>query len=189
MKQPKIIVAGIGPGSEADITGAVLNALREADVVVGYKYYFQFVKPFLQEGAQCVDTGMKKERERAEQAFNLAEEGKTVVVISSGDAGIYGMTPLIYEMKKERNSDVEVVASEVAYSLQDFLYCHIATCLEWQPVVFLQQLWQCALDAARLLIVKFFHNAIRFYRVLYSRTVVAVRFVRCSIPLHAIQRT
>ncbi len=79
MKQPKIIVAGIGPGSEADITGAVLNALREADVVVGYKYYFQFVKPFLQEGAQCVDTGMKKERERAEQAFNLAEEGKTVV--------------------------------------------------------------------------------------------------------------
>ncbi len=110
MKQPKIIVAGIGPGSEADITGAVLNALREADVVVGYKYYFQFVKPFLQEGAQCVDTGMKKERERAEQAFNLAEEGKTVVVISSGDAGIYGMTPLIYEMKKERNSDVEVVS-------------------------------------------------------------------------------
>ena len=53
---------------------------------------------------------MKKERERAEQAFNLAEEGKTVVVISSGDAGIYGMTPLIYEMKKERNSDIEVVS-------------------------------------------------------------------------------
>ena len=110
MKQPKIIVAGIGPGNEADITGAVLNALRIADVVVGYKYYFQFVEPFLKEGAQCIDTGMKKERERAKQAFDLAEEGNTVVVISSGDAGIYGMTPLIYEMKKERNSDIEVIS-------------------------------------------------------------------------------
>lgn len=41
-------------------------------------------------------------------AFIQAEQGKTVVVISSGDAGIYGMTPLIYEMRKERGSDVEV---------------------------------------------------------------------------------
>ena len=47
---------------------------------------------------------MKKERQRAEQAFKLAEQGKTVVVISSGDAGIYGMTPLIYEMQRERIS-------------------------------------------------------------------------------------
>ncbi len=51
---------------------------------------------------------MKKERERAEQAFELAEQGKTVAVISSGDAGIYGMTPLVYEMKRERQSDVEI---------------------------------------------------------------------------------
>ena len=53
---------------------------------------------------------MKRERARAEQAFELAEQGKTVCVISSGDAGIYGMTPLIYEMKRERNSDVEIVS-------------------------------------------------------------------------------
>ena len=110
MVNGKIIVAGIGPGNKADITGAVLNALREADVVVGYKYYFQFVEPFLHEGAQCIDTGMKRERERAQQAFDLAQEGNTVVVISSGDAGIYGMTPLIYEMKKEQNSDIEVIS-------------------------------------------------------------------------------
>ena len=51
---------------------------------------------------------MKHERERAEQAFQLAEQGKTVVVISSGDAGIYGMTPLIYEMQRERDSNVIV---------------------------------------------------------------------------------
>jgi len=104
----KIIVAGIGPGSKEDITPAVLEAVRKADAIVGYKYYFQFVEPFVKEGCECIDTGMKKERERAEQAFLLAEEGKTVVVISSGDAGIYGMTPLIYEMQRERNGDVVV---------------------------------------------------------------------------------
>lgn len=105
----KIIVAGIGPGGPDDITPAVINAVKEADAVVGYKYYFQFITPYLKAGCECIDTGMKHERERAEQAFQLAEEGKTVVVISSGDAGIYGMTPLIYEMKHEHNSDVEVM--------------------------------------------------------------------------------
>ena len=105
----KIIIAGIGPGSKEDITPAVLEAVREADVIVGYKYYFQFIESYVQEGCECVDTGMKKERERAEQAFSLAEQGKTVVVISSGDAGIYGMAPLIFEMKLAHQSDVEIV--------------------------------------------------------------------------------
>ena len=105
----KIIVAGIGPGSPEDITPAVLSAIREADVVVGYKYYFRFVEPYLREGCECIDTGMKRERERAEQAFLLAEQDKTVVVISSGDAGIYGMAPLVYEMKCERESEVEII--------------------------------------------------------------------------------
>ena len=104
----KIIVAGIGPGSQQDITPAVLEAVREADVIVGYQYYFQFIMPYVKAGCECIDTGMKKERQRAEQAFELAEQGKTVVVISSGDAGIYGMTPLIYEMRRERGSDIEI---------------------------------------------------------------------------------
>jgi len=106
----KIIVAGIGPGSPQDITPAVLEAVREADAIVGYQYYFQFIQPYVREDCQCIDTGMKKERQRAEQAFELAEQGKTVVVISSGDAGIYGMTPLIYEMRRERGSDIQVAS-------------------------------------------------------------------------------
>lgn len=106
----KIIVAGIGPGDKEDITPAVVEAVRQADAIVGYKYYFQFIEPFMKEGCECVDTGMKKESERAEQAFLLAEAGKTVVVISSGDAGIFGMAPLVYEMRAERQSDVEVVS-------------------------------------------------------------------------------
>ena len=105
----KIIIAGLGPGNEGDMTLAVREALQSADVVVGYQYYFQFIKPYVREDCECVDTGMKKERQRAEQAFELAEQGKTVVVISSGDAGIYGMTPLIYEMQRHHAAtDIEV---------------------------------------------------------------------------------
>ena len=63
MKQSKIIVAGIGPGSEQDITPAVLAAVREADVVVGYKYYFRFIRDFVRPDAECIDTGMKRERQ------------------------------------------------------------------------------------------------------------------------------
>ena len=111
----KIIIAGLGPGSPEDMTPAVMEAVKEADVVVGYKYYFQFIKPFIKPECECIDTGMKKERERAEMAFKLAEQGNTVVVISSGDAGIYGMAPLIYEMKRERvtnglPADIEVMS-------------------------------------------------------------------------------
>ena len=104
----KIIIAGIGPGSKEDITPAVLEAVREANAIVGYKYYFQFIESYVKPECECIDTGMKKERERAEQAFQLAEQDKTVVVISSGDAGIYGMAPLIYEMKQAYQSNVEI---------------------------------------------------------------------------------
>ena len=102
MAKGKITIAGIGPGSKEDITPAVIEAVSHADAVVGYKYYFQFIEPYLKPGCQCIDTGMKRERERAEQAFAMAMEGKDVVVISSGDAGIYGMAPLIFEMATPR---------------------------------------------------------------------------------------
>ena len=108
MSKGKIYVAGIGPGSEGDITPAVEKAVMLSDVVVGYKYYFSFIQPFVKPDAECVDTGMRKERDRAAMAFDYAEQGKTVCVISSGDAGIYGMAPLIWEMKRERNVAVEI---------------------------------------------------------------------------------
>ena len=104
----KITIAGLGPGSPEDMTPAVIQAVKEADVVVGYKYYFRFVEPYLRPGCTCIDTGMKHERERAEQAFLMAEQGKTVVVISSGDASIYGMAPLVYELQSERQADVAI---------------------------------------------------------------------------------
>lgn len=108
MEKPQLIVAGIGPGSPEDITPAVIHAIKNSDVIIGYKYYFQFIKPYLEPGTECIDTGMKREKARAEQAFELAEQGKNVCVISSGDAGIYGMAPLVYEMKRERGSKVRI---------------------------------------------------------------------------------
>lgn len=108
MKQGRIIVAGIGPGSASDITPAVLEAVAQSDIVVGYNYYFQFIKSYLRPETRCIDTGMKREKLRAQQAFEMAEEGNTVCVISSGDSGIYGMAPLIYEMKRDRGSDTEI---------------------------------------------------------------------------------
>lgn len=108
MERGHLIVAGIGPGSPEDITPAVIQAVKNSDAVIGYKYYFQFIEPYLKPGTECIDTGMKREKARARQAFELAEQGKTVCVISSGDAGIYGMAPLVYEMKRERASRVEI---------------------------------------------------------------------------------
>lgn len=104
----KIVVAGIGPGAAGDITPDTLKAIRESDILVGYKYYFQFVAEYIRPETVCIDSGMKKERQRAEEAFAYAEEGKNVCVISSGDSGIYGMAPLIYEMKAERKSELGI---------------------------------------------------------------------------------
>lgn len=118
MDKGKIIVAGIGPGSREDITPAALSAIEEADVIIGYKYYFQFIQDIIRPDTLCIDTGMKREKARAEEAYKYASEGKTVTVISSGDAGIYGMAPLIYEMRTKKEGtqpEIEVVPGISAF--------------------------------------------------------------------------
>lgn len=102
-------MVGIGPGDKEEITPEVMSALKQSEVIIGYKYYFQFITPYISDGVECIDTAMKQESARAEAAFEYAESGKRVAVISSGDAGIYGMAPLILEMKYDRGSDVDVV--------------------------------------------------------------------------------
>lgn len=104
----KITVAGLGPGSPEMFLNPAIDAIKQADVVIGYKYYFQFIESFLKKGTECMDTGMRQEVQRAEMAFELAEQGKDVVVISSGDAGIYGMASLVFEMAEKTNSKVEL---------------------------------------------------------------------------------
>ena len=93
----KIFVVGIGPGSAEHLTQRARTALYEADVIVGYKTYVNLIKCIVG-GKEIVSTGMTEEVERCKAAIELAEKGKKVAVISSGDAGIYGMAGLIYEL-------------------------------------------------------------------------------------------
>lgn len=103
----KIFSIGIGPGNEQFLTPQAKLAIEAAEVIVGYGPYFEHIKQFTA-GKELFDTGMKKERQRAEKAIELAEAGKIVAVISSGDSGVYGMAPLLWEMKAELKSDVDL---------------------------------------------------------------------------------
>lgn len=104
----KITVIGIGPGSQGDFTVRAVEALRTCSVLVGYKLYIPFVTQFLKENVEIIQNGMKQERERIRIALDRITAGDNVCVISSGDSGIYGMVPLVYEMMKERGIDAEV---------------------------------------------------------------------------------
>ena len=104
----KITVIGIGPGHEGDMTSRAIEALRNASVIVGYNYYIPFISHLLKEDAEIVKNGMKQEQKRIEKAVQIAGNGQDVCVISSGDSGIYGMAPLVYEMLKEKSVDAEV---------------------------------------------------------------------------------
>lgn len=104
----KITIIGIGPGNQGDMTSRAIEVLREADIIVGYNYYIPFIAHLLKNDAEIVSNGMKQERRRIEKAFEIAGSGRDVCVISSGDAGIYGMAPLVYEMLRERGAEVEV---------------------------------------------------------------------------------
>ncbi|VAX35558.1 Cobalt-precorrin-3 C(17)-methyltransferase [hydrothermal vent metagenome] len=101
-KMGYLYIVGIGPGNEENITPAALNAIREANVVIGYSTYIQLVKHLI-EGKEIVKAGMTEEIERARMAIETAQEGKKVAVISSGDAGVYGMAGLIFEVLKDMN--------------------------------------------------------------------------------------
>lgn len=103
----KIYCIGIGPGDEKYFTPEAIQAIKKSNVLVGYKYYMSYVENLTKRKKQ-ISTGMKKEQERAEAAFAEAEKGNTVAVISSGDAGVYGMAPLLWELKQKNNSAVEI---------------------------------------------------------------------------------
>ncbi|WP_066629641.1 precorrin-3B C(17)-methyltransferase [Labilibacter marinus] len=102
---------GIGPGDQEYMTPQALKAIEKADVVVGYNFYVELIEHLL-EGKEVVSTGMMKEIERAQIAFDKAANGATVAVVSSGDSGVYGMASLLWEIKMTDNldTDIEVVA-------------------------------------------------------------------------------
>ncbi len=106
----KIYVIGTGPGGADYICPKALKAMQESDVIVGYKTYINLVRDLLPE-KEMISSGMLKEVERCENVLALAKEGKTVSLISSGDAGIYGMAGIMLEVVDADGNkvDVEVV--------------------------------------------------------------------------------
>ncbi len=95
-----LYVVGIGPGAEAHATPAALKAIAESQLVVGYTTYIKLVRHLL-EGKDIVKTGMTEEIGRARAAIERAKAGATVSLISSGDAGVYGMAGLVFQVLKE----------------------------------------------------------------------------------------
>ena len=98
-------VIGIGPGSQAMMTMEAVEALQAAEIIVGYKTYTHLVKAFTGD-KQVIKTGMCKEIERCQAAIELAQAGHNVALISSGDAGIYGMAGLVLELVSKRRFPV-----------------------------------------------------------------------------------
>ena len=106
MSKQKIYVVGIGPGAYQEMTGAAVAALEQSDVIVGYTVYIDLVKEHFSDKA-FLTTPMRKEVDRCVMAFEEAKKGQTVSMICRGDAGVYGMAGLIYEIS-ERYPDVEI---------------------------------------------------------------------------------
>lgn len=95
-----LYVVGIGPGAQDHATPAALKAIAESQLVVGYTTYIKLVRHLL-EGKDIVKTGMTEEIGRARAAIERAKAGATVALISSGDAGVYGMAGLVFQVLKE----------------------------------------------------------------------------------------
>jgi precorrin-3B C17-methyltransferase len=108
----KLFVIGIGPGGLEHITIKALNAIKESDIIVGYTKYLEFIDPLIKD-KETLSTGMMGEEERCRKALELAKD-KIVSVISTGDAGIYGMAGLILELRNDE--EVEIIPGVTASS-------------------------------------------------------------------------
>ena len=97
----KITVIGIGPGSLMDMTPRARKAIEDAQVVAGYHTYIKLVESLL-DGKEVIGTGMMQEIDRCRMAVDKAAAGQETVVVSSGDAGVYGMAGLVLELILQR---------------------------------------------------------------------------------------
>ena len=93
----KIMLVGIGPGSVEHMTGRARAAIAEADTIIGYVTYIKLVADLI-EGKEIIRKSMTEELDRAIEALARANEGKKVALVSSGDAGVYGMAGPTYEV-------------------------------------------------------------------------------------------
>jgi len=107
-----LFVIGIGPGGRSHMTLRALEALEASQVVVGYTPYIELLGD-LTRGREVISTGMTREVQRCRKAVEVALDGRSVAVVSTGDAGVYGMAGLVLELlavaDPESTIPVEVV--------------------------------------------------------------------------------
>ena len=104
-----VYVVGLGPGDPQFLTAQAQSALEEAEVLCGYPVYLDLVRPYYPE-KEYYATGMTKELDRCRWALETAHSGRTVALVCSGDAGVYGMaSPLLELAENYPDVTVEVV--------------------------------------------------------------------------------
>ena len=112
----KLYVVGIGPGGYEQMTIRAAKVLEKCDIIVGYTVYVDLIADHFA-GKEMLTTPMRQEEKRCRMAFEEAEKGQDVAMICSGDAGVYGMAGLIFEIGKEYPSiQIEVVPGITAAS-------------------------------------------------------------------------
>ena len=98
----KLYVVGLGPGHHDHMTFRAKQAIEESEVIIGYDTYVSLIEDLIS-GKEVYRYPMTQEVDRANQAIELAQSGKVVSLVSSGDPGIYGMIGLIYEILAEKD--------------------------------------------------------------------------------------
>ena len=93
----KIYVVGIGPGNIENMTFEAYDTLKKSDIIIGYKTYIELIKDEFKD-KELISSPMKKEVDRCKDVLELAKSGKVVSLISSGDAGVYGMAGIMLEV-------------------------------------------------------------------------------------------
>ncbi len=101
-RQGKLFLVGIGPGGEEHLTLAACEALKKAEIIVGYHRYLSQISSFL-EGKETLSAGMTEELKRAREALQLASEGRVVALVSGGDPAVYGMSAPVFEVLSAEN--------------------------------------------------------------------------------------
>jgi len=110
----KLYVVGTGPGAIEEMTDRARKAIENSDVVVGYSFYIDLIRELLQE-QEIISTGMTGETERCSAAVKEAIGGKTVSIVSGGDAGVYGMAGLVLELAAPHPElEIEVIPGVTA---------------------------------------------------------------------------
>lgn len=107
MNEGFIYAVGIGPGSSDLLTPMAVDALERSRIVAGYPPYLELIKEFIK-GKETISTGMRAEVERCEKALDAAQAGQVVSVVSSGDAGVYAMAGLLFELNERRGDSVRI---------------------------------------------------------------------------------